>query len=377
MSMEKQNQGRLKVAMLGQKHTFSREGGIEVAVSELARRMARQGAEITCYDRHGHRATDTDDEIRKTGEGIRLRQVLTLGGGGLSAFTSSIAGALCASLGKYDVVHFHAEGPSAVCWLPKLFGKRVVCTIHGLDWKREKWGKLASSYILLGEKAAVKYADEIIVLNESTQRYFKTEYGRETRVIPNGVSRPERCSAELIRQAWELEPESYVLFVGRLVPEKGLRCLLDAWKEINTEKKLVIAGGSPSSESFLRELKEAAGSNVIFTGFVEGRALRELYSNAYLYVLPSDLEGMPLSLLEAMSYGNCCLISDIPGCIEAAGEHACRFKQGSASDLRDALRLLLSDRTRVEHFRDGTADYIINKYDWDIVAEKTLAVYRG
>lgn len=173
----------------------------------------------------------------------------------------------------------------------------------GLD-QRAKWGKLASTYIMMGEKCAVKYADEIIVLSKGVQDYFKETYGRETKFIPNGVNRPVIRKPELIKEKFGLEKDDYILFLGRLVPEKGIAYLIEAFKKVNTDKKLVIAGGSSDTDEFASQLKEMAKDDgrIIFTGFVQGQLLDELYSNAYIYSLPSDLEGMPLSLLEAMSY---------------------------------------------------------------------------
>ena len=221
-------------------------------------------------------------------------------------------------------MHIHAEGPAFFCWIPKLFGKRVISTIHGLDWAREKWKfGVGSKFIRQGEKNAVKYADEIIVLSKGVQKYFMETYGRETHFIPNGVNRPEVREAKLITDHFGLEKDSYILFLGRLVPEKGIRYLVEAFKNVKTDKKLVIAGGSSDTDSFMEELKELAKGDdrILFTGFVQGAMLDELYSNAYIYTLPSDLEGMPLSLLEAMSYGNCCLVSDIPECAEVVEDN--------------------------------------------------------
>ena len=205
------------------------------------------------------------------------------------------------------MVHIHAEGPAFFAWLPKMFGKRVVVTVHGIDWQREKWQSgLGSKFIHQGEKNAAKYADEVIVLSKGVQDYFKETYGRETHFIPNGVNRPQIREANLIKDKFGLKKDSYILFLGRLVPEKGIRYLVEAFKNVKTDKKLVIAGGSSDTDSFMEELKDLAKGDdrILFTGFVQGTMLDELYSNAYIYTLPSDLEGMPLSLLEAMSYGN-------------------------------------------------------------------------
>lgn len=181
---------------------------------------------------------------------------------------------------------------------------RCIAIIHGIDWQREKWKNgFGSKYIKFGEKVAVKYADEIIVLSKGVQDYFQKTYGRKTVFIPNGVNRPEVYAPEQIKEKYGLEKEDYILYLGRLVPEKGVHYLIEAFKSIQTDKKLVIAGGASDTDEYMERLKKLAAGDkrIIFTGFVQGRILEELYSNAYVYVLPSDLEGMPLSLLEAMS----------------------------------------------------------------------------
>lgn len=371
----------LKIAMLGHKRIPSREGGIEVVVEELSARMAERGHHVTCYNRRGHHVSgkEFDGERRSEYRGIRLKSAFTVNRKGLAAMTSSVFAALKTAFGDYDIVHFHAEGPCGMLWLPKLFGKRCVATIHGLDWKRSKWGGFAARYIRFGEKTAVRFADEIIVLSQSVQDYFQKEYGRETVWIPNGVSRPDRVEAELIEAQWGLKKDGYILFLGRLVPEKGIQYLIQAFRAVETDKRLVIAGGSSDTDAFAQELEREGGKDgrVIFTGFVQGRALDELYSNAYLYVLPSDLEGMPLSLLEAMSYGNCCLTSDIAECAGVTEGRSVLFRRGDVEDLREKLQLLCDRSELVERYRRDAADFICERYSWYDTVLRTLALYRG
>lgn len=253
-------------------------------------------------------------------------------------------------------------------------------TSAGIDWQREKWKSgFGSKFIRQGEKNAVKYADEIVVLSKGVQDYFKDTYGRETRFIPNGVNRPEIQSAKLITEKFDLTKDSYILFLGRLVPEKGLRYLIEAFKAVKTNKKLVIAGGSSDTDSFMKELQESAKSDnrIIFTGFVQGQLLDELYSNAYIYTLPSDLEGMPLSLLEAMSYGNCCLVSDIPECVEVVEDKALVFKKSDTEDLRTTLQKACEHPEHVAELKQTAADFICQKYNWDNVVEETVKLYRS
>lgn len=372
---------KLRIAMLGHKRIPSREGGIEVVVEELSKRMAAMGHSVTCYNRSGHHVSGKEYEGKKIKEyeGCRLKYVPTLNMKGLAAMTSSITGAIAAAFGKYDVVHFHAEGPSAMCWLPKLFGKRVVVTVHGLDHQRAKWGKLASSYIMLGEKNAVRYADEIIVLSAGVQHYFMDTYQRKTRFIPNGVNTPKIRTADQITRKWGLAKDSYILYLGRIVPEKGEEYLIKAFKQVKTDKKLVIAGGSSDTEDFKKKLEKMAEDDgrIIFTGFVQGRIKHELYSNAYIYTLPSDLEGMPLSLLEGMSYGNCCLTSDISECAEVVEDKAVLFKKSSAANLKEKLQMLCDHPDMVDTYKKEAKAFILNKYGWDEVVERTLALYRG
>ena len=371
---------RLRIAMLGHKRIPSREGGIEIVVEELSTRMVNLGYDVTCYNRSGHHISGKqfDTQSLKEYKGIKLKNVLTINAKGLAAMTSSFFGAIAIAFSKCDVVHFHAEGPCAMLWIPKLFGKRCIATIHGLDHQRAKWGKFASSYIMLGEKCAVKYADEIIVLSNGVQQYFKDTYSRNTIFIPNGVNKPQIKQADLIQHKYGLKKDSYILYLGRIVPEKGLRYLIQAFKQVETDKKLVIAGGSSDTDEFMLELKFMAqdDARIIFTGFVQGQTLEELYSNAYIYTLPSDLEGMPLSLLEAMSYGNCCLVSNISECTEVVQDKAVVFEKSSVLDLKDKLQNLCNDVGLTNTYKKNSSEYICNKYNWNDVVKRTLELYQ-
>ena len=375
------DKNELNIAMLGHKRVPSREGGVEVVVTELSTRMAKLGHNVTCYNRKGHHVAgeEYDSFAGDMYNGVRLINVPTINRKGFAAATSSVIGAVKAAFGKYDVVHFHAEGPCAAMWITKLMGKRCIATIHGLDHMRQKWSKFASAYIMMGEKAAVKHADEIIVLSKNVQKYFLDKYGRQTIYIPNGVTKPVITAPDKIKSAYGLDKDSYILFLGRLVPEKGLEYLIKAFMELDTDKKLVVAGSSSDTQEYVSRIHELAEKDdrIVFTGFVQGTELSELLSNSYLYVIPSDLEGMPLTLLEAMSYGNCCLTSDIPECIEVCEDKAVSFRKGDIDDLRDKLNMLLKDKDMVDKYRAEATEYVCKRYDWDKIVEDTLEVYRG
>ena len=368
------------IVMLGHKRIPSREGGVEIVVEQLSTRMAALGHTVTCYNRGGHHVSGArfDGEIPQNLRGVDLKTVWTLDKKGLAAVTSSFCGAVLAALSKADVVHFHAEGPAFMCWLPRLFGKKVVVTVHGLDWQREKWKNgFGAKYIRMGEQMAVRFAHEIIVLSRNVQDYFRDTYGRETHWIPNGVNMPEIVPAREIRSKWGLEQKEYLLFLGRLVPEKGVHDLITAFRQVKTDKKLVIAGGASDTDAYARRLQQlAAGDDrIIFTGFVQGRELEELYSNAYVYALPSYVEGMPLSLLEAMSYGNCCLTSDIPECTEVVEDKALRFPKGDGDALGQMLQRLCDEPETVAAYREQARPFICGKYSWDDVTNRTMELY--
>lgn len=370
---------QLNIVMLGHKRIPSREGGIEIVVEELSTRMAALGHRVTCLNRSGKHVSGKEfgSAQHKAYKKVQIKKVPALDCKGLAAMTASVTGGIVAALGRYDVVHFHAEGPCAMLWLPKLFGKRCVATIHGLDHQRAKWGKLARAYIMLGEKCAARCADEIIVLSRGVQQYFKDTYNRETVLIPNGVTKPLTWEAEQITQRFGLQKDSYILFLGRLVPEKGIHYLIEAYKKLNTDKRLVIAGGLSDTDAYGAQLKAMAEGDerILFTGFIQGQILEELYSNAYIYVLPSDLEGMPLSLLEAMSYGNCCVVSDIAECAEVVEDKACIFPKGNVEALAQCLGSLCADQEAVNAMKVQSS-FVCGKYNWDDVTNRTLELYQ-
>ena len=371
----------MKIAMIGHKVVPSRRGGIENVLTTLCPILVEMGHEVTCYNRSSDKV---ENEYVGTVEnnmykGVKLKKARTLNVRGFSAMIASFTAAIAASFGKYDVVHFHAEGPCAAMWIPKLFGKKCIATVHGLDWQREKWGKgFASKYIKFGEKVLAKRADEVIVLSRSAYDYFKETYGRETTIIHNGINRPTKKDAQIITEKFGLTKDNYISVVSRLTAEKGIHYLIDAYKKIDTDKKLVIAGDTSDTDDYVKMLKEKAEGdpNIIFTGFVSGDTLTEIYSNSYLNVLPSDLEGMSLSLLEALAYGNALLCSDIPENTLVAEDKAVYFKKGNADDLAKKLEELCNNSELVKKVRDGADEFILNKYSWQDVAEATCELYQ-
>ena len=371
----------MKIAMIGHKRVPSREGGVEIVIEELSKKKKKKGQQVDVYNRKGRnvqdKRVDKDKKKMKEYKGVRIITILTINRKGIDALIYSFLASIRALFGKYDVLHYHAEGSCAMLWIPHLFKKKIVVTIHGLDWQRSKWGGFATRYIKFGERLAVKYANEIIVLSKSMQKYFKDTYNRDTVFIPNGVNMPRTREPNIINEKYGLNRGSYILFLARIVPEKGLHYLIEAFKQIDTDKKLVIAGGASHTNDYLEKIKNMVNEDnrIIMTGFVQGEELEELYSNCYLYCLPSDVEGMPISLLEAMSYGSNCLVSDIEENTQVCGKYGYTFKKSNAEDLKNKLKQFLEDEEIDLDVKAKISKYILDKYNWDSNVNQLLEIY--
>lgn len=365
----------MKIAMLGQKGMPSREGGVEVVVTELATRMASRGHEVTVYNRSSK--GDVGDEVSFF-EGVRVVRVPTIDIKGMAALTSSYSATKRAIADVPDLIHFHAEGPCAMIGMAKRANIKTVATIHGLDWQRAKWGRIASKYIKFGEKAAATKADGLIVLSQAVKKYFLDTYKRDALHIPNGVELKPFEALSAISSKYGLRNSGYLLYLGRIVPEKGLHYLIDAYSDVKSDLKLIVAGAQSDTQGYYEKVlrKAAKDERVEFIGFVQGEDLGELYSNALLYVLPSDLEGMPISLLEAMSYGKCCVTSDIPECVEVLRDTGVFFEAGSIKSLKTRIESLLQNQDEISSLGSRARERIREKYDWENTVDQTLELYR-
>lgn len=359
----------MRIAEFGHKHAFTAEGGIEVVVTELVKRFAPEH-QVTVFNRW---ELDKDKCKYPKLENVRMVNIPTLSNSKVNAQLSSAVESVQCLFDNYDVIHIHAEGPCVFIPLLKLAGKKVVVTIHGLDWQRAKWGKFASSYIKLGEEMAGKFADRIIVLNDETAYYFRDCYGRHTTLVPNGVTVHPTNNTDLI-EPMGLSRGNYILYIGRIVPEKRLDLLVKAYIQSQTDKKLVIAGRvdeKTKNEPWYREA--CKNKNIIFTGFADGDLKAQLLSNTALFVLPSDIEGMSIALLEALGYGVRVLTSDIKENKVLLSDFGSTFQAGNENDLSQKLQELSALpflRSKEQY------DYIRENYGWDKSAERTLEVLK-
>ena len=362
----------MKISMIGHKQIPGRSGGVEVVVEELATRMVKAGNSVTVFNRKSKKR-----KKYKSYKGVKIKNVFTIETKKLDAPVYSFLASIIVSFSKYDVVHYHAIGPSAFIWIPKLFKKRIIATVHGLNYKTPKWKGFGARFMKFGEKMIAKHANEIIVLSQEQQKYFKNKYNRDTRYIPNGVTLHPIREANLIKEKYHLEKNGYNLLVSRIVPGKGIETLIEAYKKAKTDLPLIIAGDADFVDDFQKAIKEQAkdDNRVIFIGFVSGELLDELYSNANLFIFPSEAEGMPMVLLEALSYNTPCLVSDIPENIEVGKDYVQSFKVGNTDDLVKNINNCINRRN--ELFFNDSREYIKNNYNWDIITQKTLDIYNS
>jgi glycosyltransferase involved in cell wall biosynthesis len=359
----------MRIAMIGQKGIPATWGGIERHVEELARRLAQRGHDLTVFCRLYY--TPAGSRYH----GVRLLRRPSLNTKHLDAATHVALCTLESLFRRFDVVHFHALGPSLFSALPRLRGARSVVTVHGLDWQREKWGPLASWVLKQCEGPAVRFPDRTIVVSKTLHDYFKQHHGRETVFIPNGTNLPTPRPAKNILKLG-LEPGRYILFVGRLVPEKGVHYLCEAFSQIKTDLKLALVGGSSSSQGYVDLIKRYESPRVLLLDYVFGTDLEELWSNAYLVAQPSTLEGFSIALLEALSYGRCVVVSDIPENLEVAAECAVTFPSKNVAELRARLEQLIAEPALVRTFEQKARQHVMQHYSWDTVADSTEQLYR-
>ncbi|MEA3511562.1 MAG: glycosyltransferase family 4 protein, partial [Actinomycetota bacterium] len=287
--------------MIGQRGIPASFGGVERHVEELGARLVERGHEVTVFVRPNY-TEEPLDEYR----GMSVQTVRTVDSKHLDAIVHAGASTLVATRGSFDVVHYHAQGPGVPAVIPRYFtGSKVVQTIHGLDSQRAKWGGAAQRMLSGAEWLSARVPDATIVVSQALADHYLERHGRETYPIPNGVSIPQRRPADQIVTQLGLNANGYILFVGRFVPEKAPDLLIESFRSLDTDVKLVLAGGSSFTDEFVARLEELAGQDprVMMPGYVYGDLLDELYTNAAFFVLPSNLEGLPLTLLEAASYG--------------------------------------------------------------------------
>ena len=359
----------IKIAVIGTRGLPARYSGIEASVEAMARRLDPLQYQLVVYCRRSVQESPGDELPRA----VRRRYTPTINTKNFGAFFHALISTVHAMCGDVDIVHFHALGPAMFAFLPRLTGKISIVTIHALDWKRKKWGRMARAVLKWCEYPAVFFPHRTIVVAKAMQQYFEQKYHRPLTYIPNGVELPARECPDDPRDLYG----RYILFVGRLVPEKGIQYLIQAFNELAPEVKLLIAGEPSFTAEYADGLKRMAGPKVVFLGFMQGTALRSLYAHAELFVLPSEVEGLSVSVLEAMSYGRCVLVSDVPECREVIGDAGVTFKSKDAADLREKLRFLLQNPDTARQIGLRGRQRVEREYNWDTIMKTVEDTYQS
>ena len=360
----------MKIAMLGTKGIPATWGGIERHVEEIASRLVAMGHEVTVYCRPYYTTAETEYY-----KGVHLKKLPTIPTKNLDAIIHTFLATMHATMEDYDIVHYHAIGPATLSIVARMAGKNTVVTVHGLDWQREKWGKRAKLFLKLGERAAVMFPYHTIAVSRFLRKYLEEKYKRPVAYIPSAVTEPVQRAPDAILN-YGLGERDYILFVARLVPEKGCHYLIEAYERLQPGLKLVIAGGASHSEDYVAELQKHASDKVIFTGYVYGDTLQELYSNAYCYVQPSTIEGLPVTLLEAVAYGNCVIASDIPANKEVVADAGIIFESQNVEDLCKVLASAIDDPVLARQLGERAKARGVAEYNYDIVTKKTERLYQ-
>lgn len=371
----------MRILMIGQKGIPAIYGGIERHVEELSTELAKQGHSVFVYARNWY----TPKNITSYNN-IKIIHTPTLRTKHLDAIVHTFISTIHALFQKPDVIHYHGVGPSLLSWIPRILSPKtkVISTIHCLDRYHQKWGLFARIMLHLGEWAGCRFAYQTISVSKTIQSYCLNEYHKLTSYIPNGVQKAPEISNPAILDQWDIKPNKYVLMVSRLVKHKGTHYLLEAWQfakqqnpELLKEYKLVIVGDGSFTDQYVCELHKIArgDKSIIFTSWQKGRALSELYANARLFIHPSENEGLPITVLQAMSYGKPVLLSDIPEHKEVITNNKFWFANANILSLASKITELMKDEELLASEGKLNKDIVTSKYNWNDIASKTACLY--
>lgn len=359
---------RLRVAFIGGRGVISKYSGIESFYEETGKRLAGMGHEITVYCR-----SYFTPGLREY-NGMRLVRLPTFRSKHFETVIHTFLSTIHAVTRRYDLIHYHALGPALFSCIPRLCGTKTAVTVQGLDWQRKKWGRLAAAVLRIGERASAQYPHKTMVVSRTLERHYREVHGIDAVYIPNGGLLRARAEPKKILE-WGLQPGRYLLFLGRFSPEKGCHLLVQAFERIESDVKLVLAGGTSYSDDYQRELLKHANDRIRIMSWVAGEDLDELLSNAMIFVLPSDMEGLSLALLDAMGAGLCVLASDVPENREAVEGAGFTFHAGDVADLSDRLSFLIANPAIREAAGRAARKRVEEEYQWDKISYEIERAY--
>jgi glycosyltransferase involved in cell wall biosynthesis len=355
----------IRVAILGTRGVPASYSGFETCAEELGARLAARGYDVTVYCRVPH-ITHEDTSYR----GMRLVKLPTIRSKHLDTITHSLLSAVHALSQRYDISLFFNVGSSAVTWIPRLAGQRVVLNVDGLDWKRKKWGRVARSYLHASERWARRFPHRVVTDSQRVQEYYLARYGAPSPTYIAYGAEPMTVSPGRYLARYGLVPDRYVLFVGRLVPENCAHHLVESFRGLATDFRCVIVGDAPYSAAYINQLRATTDPRVVFTGYLFGEGYRELASNAYCFVETSEVGGTHPALLEAMAFGRCVVVNDTPENLETVGDTGFRYEgSAGAPALRAVLQRLLKDPAVVKESGERARDRVRAHYSWESVTD--------
>ncbi|MDD3642962.1 MAG: glycosyltransferase family 4 protein [Candidatus Krumholzibacteria bacterium] len=360
----------LDIAMIGAKGIPAGFGGIEKHVEEISTRLVRRGHRVTVFGRAQFCGAGS-------WKGVRIRTLPTIPTKNLDSGVNCLLASMAARLGGFDIVHFHGIGPALFSRIPRRRGVGIVATIHALDYRQSKWGPLAKRLLRLGERCAVLHTDAAVAVSRLISDQLGGRYGHPVAYIPNGTSIAARPAGQSLDRLG-VEPGKYILSVGRFIIERGFHTLIEAFREAPPHLRLVIVGDARFEERYGERIREMADERVVLPGFISGPLLEELYAHCAFYVLPSLVEGLPISLIEAMGHGRPVLVSDIPENLEVAGGIGMQFRAGDARDLASSLvRMAELPVAELERMGAEGRKRVEQEYLWDDAALRLEKLYLG
>ena len=370
----------MKIAMIGQKGIPARTGGIERHVEELSKELVERGHEVLVFCRSWYVWPISDYE------GVNCIKTRSIPTKHFDAISHTFTSILRAARENVDVFHIHGVGPALLSWLPRILrpSAKVIVTFHCIDRHHQKWNWFARFMLAMGEKIACAAPNATISVSKTLQAYTRMSYSADTKYIPNGTQIPMTDSDPKLLEVFSLTPNKYLMMCARLVKHKGAHTLIEAWKKLSkdqpelvTGKKLAIVGGSAFTDSYVKSLEEMVKDDptIVLTGTQTGEVLHALFANSYAVVHPSESEGLPIAVLEAMSYGKCVLSSDIPENLEITKDHGLTFRTSDVDDLASNMALMLTQSDIVQTVGEEARTFVAKGYDWKDIAETTEYLY--
>ena len=360
----------MKIAYVGTMGIPASYGGFETCVEEVATRLAKKGHEVTVYC--GYR---NQKILAKSYKNVQLEYVPCLKNKFLDFPFRALMSTLDVLHRNFDIVHFFGSDAWPFTILPRILFSKSVLTLDGLVWNRTSYPIWVRKILRSTARFALCLPQLAIVDSKSVQDWYRKNFGRFPIYVPYGANIDLTEPDQTILKKRNLRNKKYILFVGRLVHEKGVHHLVEAFKGIKTDLELVIIGGNPYDKEYELSLRKNANKNTKFLGYVYGREYENICKGAYIYVTPSELEGTSPALLTAMALGKCVLVSDIPENLETIGNAGFSFKNGNSADLREKLRFLLANPETVNKIQMKAIDRIGKYYDWNIITNQVEKIY--